>query len=150
MFFVVGGVIALVLLGAAGFYDSSWSHNSAAIDKLNEIYSTFKDLATKTHRRATKSQQHRGRHGSRKNRSASGSTGREIIFKPIAPIPNSSEVTSEAFAAALRRTIDQLQHDADAANVLLPPKYGFSFEAQRSLVKFAPGSLDHCRCSLAK
>jgi len=62
-------------------------------------------------------------------------------FQPMAAIPDSPEVTSEAFAAALRKTIDQLQREADAANVTLPPKYGFSFEAQRSLVKFAPGSL---------
>jgi len=62
-------------------------------------------------------------------------------FKPIAPIPAAMEVTSEEFAADLRRTIDQLQHEADAASVQLPPKYGFSFEAQRMIVKFAPGSL---------
>ena len=30
-----------------------------------------------------------------------------------------------------------LQHEADAASVALPPKYNFSFEAQRSLVKFS-------------
>ena len=48
-------------------------------------------------------------------------------FQPIAPIPNltNGPVTSELFAAALRRTIDQLQHEADAANVMVPPKYGF-------------------------
>jgi len=63
------------------------------------------------------------------------------FFKPIAPIPDSPEVTSEDYAAALRRMIDQLQHEAETASVLLPPKYGFSFEAQRSLVKFAPDSL---------
>jgi len=50
-------------------------------------------------------------------------------------------VTSEAFAAELRRTIDQLQHAAESGSVQLPPKYGFSFEAQRSIVRFAPGSL---------
>jgi hypothetical protein len=63
-------------------------------------------------------------------------------FKPIAAIPSSPEVTSEAYAAALRRTIDQLQRAADFASVQLPPKYGFSFEAQRSIVRFAPGSLE--------
>jgi hypothetical protein len=64
-------------------------------------------------------------------------------FQPMAPIPNTGNnaVSSEAFAAALRRTIDQLQHEAEVASVTLPPKYNFSFEAQRSLVKFAPGSL---------
>jgi hypothetical protein len=50
-------------------------------------------------------------------------------------------VTSESFAAALRRTINTLQHEAGSA-VGLPPEYGFSFEAQRSRVTFSPGSLD--------
>lgn len=63
-------------------------------------------------------------------------------FKPIAAIPNSPEVTSEAYAGALRRMIDQLQHEADTASVQLPPKYSFSFEAQRYIVRFQPGSLE--------
>src|ERR1017187_3342626 len=64
-------------------------------------------------------------------------------FQPIAPIPNTGNnaVSSEAFAGALRRTIDQLQHEADAASVTLPPQYNFSFKAQRDLVRFQPGSL---------
>jgi hypothetical protein len=64
-------------------------------------------------------------------------------FQPIAPIPNTgtNAVSSEAFAGALRRTIDQLQHEADAASVTLPPQYDFSFKAQRDLVRFQPGSL---------
>ena len=32
--------------------------------------------------------------------------------------------------------------EAADASVTLPPQYGFSFEAERTLVKFAPGSLD--------
>ena len=45
LFFVIGGILALGLLGAAGFYNyKGWSHNSAAFDKLNEIYSTLRDL----------------------------------------------------------------------------------------------------------
>jgi hypothetical protein len=64
-------------------------------------------------------------------------------FQPIAPIPNTGNnaVSSEAFAGALRRTIDQLQHEAEAASVTLPPQYNFSFKAQRDLVRFQPGSL---------
>ncbi|MEJ0089337.1 MAG: hypothetical protein WDM80_06275 [Limisphaerales bacterium] len=48
-------------------------------------------------------------------------------------------MTSELFAADLRRTIDLLQHEAEAVPVQLPPKYSFSFEAQRQIVKFAGG-----------
>jgi hypothetical protein len=63
-------------------------------------------------------------------------------FKPITPVPNppNGMVSSEGFAAALRRTIDQLQHEADTASVALPPQYNFSFKAQRDLVRFS-GSL---------
>jgi hypothetical protein len=46
------------------------------------------------------------------------------------------------FRAALHRTIDQLQREADAANVMLPPQEYFSFGAEFPLVNFAPGSLN--------
>jgi hypothetical protein len=142
LFFAIGGVIALLLLGAAAFYDfQGWSHNSAAKDKLNEIYGTLTELTgekpspgnAKIDNIKTAKEQEREIQDWIK--------GTGDYFKPIAPIPDTPEVTSEAFAAALRRMIDQLQHEADAASVQLPPKYGFSFEAQRSIVKFAPGSL---------
>jgi len=66
----------------------------------------------------------------------------EIYFKPIAAIPSGSPVQSEAYASGLRHTIDLLQHEASDASVSLPPKYDFSFTAERPLVKFAPGSLE--------
>ena len=144
LFFVIGGILALGLLGAAGFYNyRGWSHNSAAFDKLNEIYGTLRNLTGQ-----------KPSPGNEKvdNIAAAREQERQIqdwirqaagYFQPIAPIPNTGNnaVSSEAFAAALRRTIDQLQHEADAASVTLPPKYNFSFEAQRGLVRFAPGSL---------
>jgi hypothetical protein len=142
LFFTIGGAIALLLLGAAVFYDlQGWNHNTAAFDKLNEIYGTLKQLAdqkpspgdAKINNAQTAKDQERD------VRTWVDQSGK--YFQPIAPIPNSPEVTSEAFAAALRRAIDQLQHEADAASVQVPPKYSFSFEAQRSIVKFSPGSL---------
>jgi hypothetical protein len=142
LFFTIGGIIALLLLGAAAFYDyQSWSHNSAAFGRLNEIYSTLQELGNQ------KPAPGNARIDNIKTAKEQELEVRDWInqtgnyFKPIAPIPDSPEVSSEAFAAELRRTIDQLQHEAETASVLLPPKYGFSFEAQRSIVKFAPGSL---------
>ena len=143
LFFVVGGLVALLLLGAAGYYNyESWDHNSTAFAKLNEIYGTLQQLGDQ-----------KPSWGSTKvgNIKTAKEQEHEVLgwieqagqyFKPVPPIPNAPEVTSEAFAADLRRTIDQLQRDADAASVQLPPKYGFSFEAQRSIVKFASGSLN--------
>lgn len=142
LIFVIGGAVALGLLGAGGYYIyNDWNRNSVAADKLTEIYGTLKNLQqdkfaggngkidnTKT----AKEQQQQLRswiEGSRK------------YFQPIPPIP-AGNVTSEAYAGSLHRTIDALQHEADDAGVTLPPKYDFSFSAQRPLVKFAEGSLE--------
>lgn len=151
LFFAIGGVVALLLLGAAGFYDyKSWSHNTAAFDQLNGIYDTLTQLGNQKpapgnakidNIKAAKEQEAEVR----KWIDQAGN-----FFKPIPPIPNSTNVTSEAFAGALRRMIDQLQHEADTASVLLPPKYSFSFEAQRALVKFAPGSLQALAAQLGE
>jgi len=144
LFFVIGGILALGLLGAAGFYNyKGWSQNSVAFDKLNEIYGTLRNLM---------GQKPSPGNDKVDNIAAAREQERQIrdwirqaadYFQPIAPIPNTGNnaVSGEAFAAALRRTIDQLQREADTASVTLPPKYNFSFEAQRLLVKFAPGSL---------
>jgi hypothetical protein len=145
LFFAVAGVLALGLLGAAGFYGyKGWARNSAAFDKLNEIYQTLHELINQkpspgnakiNNTEAARDQEHQIREWIIQARKH---------FQPIAPIPKSDggPVSSELFAAALRRTIDQLQREADAANVLLPPQYNFSFAAERPLVKFASGSLD--------
>jgi hypothetical protein len=145
LFFVVGGILAIGLLGAAGFYNyKGWSHNTAAFNRLNEIYRTLADLTVIkkpspgndkiNNIEAAKQQESQLREWIRQT---------AVYFKPIAPIPNTgtNAVSSEAFAAALRRTIDQLQHQARDASVTLPPSYSFSFEAQRVLVKFDPNSL---------
>jgi hypothetical protein len=138
LFFVIGGGIALVLLGGAGFYIyQGWSNNSAASDKLNEIYSSLKQLADQKPGPGAN------------NTEIAKDQEKQILdwinsagnyFQPIPAIP-SGEVTSETFAAALRRTVAQLNKDAQSASVSLPPQYDFSFAAERPLMQFASGSL---------
>ena len=142
LLFAISGVVALLLLGAAGFYDyRGWSHNAAARDHLNETYSTLTELSTQKPSPGNAKIDNIQTAKEQQQEVLDWINGTGKYFKPIAPIPNSPDVTSEAFAAELRRTIDQLQREADAASVQLPPRYSFSFEAQRSIVKFAPGSL---------
>ena len=65
-------------------------------------------------------------------------------FKSVPPIPyttNVALITSAQFATTLQVTLDQLQRAAAVASVDVPQQYGFSFQAERSLTKFAPGSL---------
>jgi hypothetical protein len=145
LFFVIGGLLALGLLGAAGYYNyREWKRNAAAYDTLKQYYDTLRNLITTPkispgndkvdNIKAAKEQEGQIRDWIRQAADC---------FQPIAPIPApvNGNVTSEAFAAALRRTIDQLQHEAEAASVGLPPRYYFTFEAERPLVRFAPGSL---------
>jgi len=145
LLFVIGGVLALVLLGAAGIYDySSWRRNSVAFDKLNEVYNTLRTLTNQkpspgndriNNVETAKEQEAQLRDWINRSRH---------YFQPITPIPNPTNgpISNESFADALHRTIDQLRREAPNANVGLQPQYSFSFEAQSSRVKFAPGSLD--------
>jgi len=142
LFFVIGGVLALGLLGAAGYYDyTSWKRNTAALARLNEIYvkineiNTQKPSPTPENIESARQQEEQLRNWIRR-------AGND--FRPIAPIPNptNSPISNEMFADALHRTIDQLQRDAPNANVSILPQYSFTFEAQRSRVKFDPRSLN--------
>ena len=143
LFFVIGSVVALGLLAAAGVYIyQGLDRNTKADHDLGEIVGTLKNLA-----------QQKPSPGNEKINNSTIAKAQEqqlkawkksvgIYFQPITPIPTENPVQSETYAAELRRTVDQLQHQADDAAVALPPKYDFSFTAQRPLVKFAPDSLE--------
>jgi hypothetical protein len=151
LFFVIGGILALGLLGGSGFYIyQGWSHNSAASDKLNESYTTLENLADEKpgpgNDKVNNTETARDQEKQVRDWIASA----EAYFQPIPVIPTNSPVTSEAFAAALRRTVAQLQSEAESASVALPPKYDFSFAAQRQLMQFAPGSLEPLSAQLGE
>ena len=139
LFFVIGGILALGLLGAAGYYNyKGWSHNQQALKKLTEIQDTIRDLTT---RKPSPGNEKVDNIKAAKDQEAELLTWLQqarTYFKPILPIPDTgtNPVSSEAFARSLSRTIDLMQRDADAASVMLPPRYGFSFDAERPLVKF--------------
>ncbi len=153
LFFVIGGVLALGLLGAAGFYDfSSWRRNSAAFDKLNEVYSTLREL---TNQKPSPGNDHINNIEAARQQEArlrDWINGTRNYFRPIAPIPNltNGPISNPLFADALHRTVDQLQREAANAKVSVLPQYGFSFEAQLSRVRFAPGSLDSLAVQLGE
>ena len=145
LLFVIGVVVALGLLGAAGYYDySSWEHNQSEFAKLSGVFTKITDL-----------NKHKPQPGNKKtdNIAAAREQERQVrqwidqttnYFQPIAAIPKpvNGTLTSEQFAGALHRTISQLQGDAAAANVTLPPDFDFSFKAHMDRLTFAPGSLE--------
>lgn len=151
LFFVISAVAAAALLGGAGYYlYANWKANNEQLTKLNEAYQVLDRLSKQEpHPGDGKKVDNITRAKQQEQQLRSYMQNAAKHFGRIPEIPETKPVTSEAFAAALRRTVDQLQRDATNASVGLPGKntssglpYGFSFTAQQPLVKFAPGSLD--------
>jgi hypothetical protein len=145
LFFFIGTALAAGLLALAGVYGfGNWQRNGMALNALNEAYTTLETLNNENPSPGNDKVNNIQTAREQERQLRDWIQQAKQYFQPIPPIPNPTNgvVTSEAFAAALRRTIDQLQHEADSTSVTLPPQYGFSFEAERTLVKFAPGSLE--------
>jgi len=143
LYFLIGSLVALALIGFAGFYlYTKWTLNNEVREKLNAEYAELKRLSTENPHpgygkinniQIAKEQQQQLRDFLKKTREH---------FQRIAPIPDVAKVTSEEYSASLRRTIDQLQRAATNASVNLPQAYSFSFEAQKPRMTFAAGSLE--------
>src|SRR5215471_19694194 len=111
LYFLVSGVIAVGLLGFAGYYFySKWSLNKQSLDTLNAAYDDWKRISTKRPNpgndkvdniKAAKDQQAQVRLVIQKV---------ERYFTPIPPIPAPTEGADFAylFRIGLRRTIDEL------------------------------------------
>ena len=152
LYFLIGSLVALALMGLAGWYlYSKWDLNSTLLGQLNEQYETLKQLSKQDPHpgsgsvdniQAAKEQQKQRRAWIQK-------ACQHFQRIPPIPLPESGKVTEREFSDALNRTIDQLQRQATNANVTLPPKnsttgqtYSFSFEQQRPKLSFASGSLE--------
>lgn len=150
LFFALGAIIALGLLGLAGFYTyKSWSRNNDAKQKLNEIYGTLQSLAQKTLAPGNEEINNTAIAARQEQQLREWISGAQSYFKPV-PALASGINTSEAFVGLLQRTIDQLQREAKDAGVLLPPKYYFSFAAQKGNFDLATNSLEALAAQLAE
>jgi hypothetical protein len=152
LYFLIGSVVALILMGLAGWYlYSKWQLNNESLEKLNQQYNVLQTLNNQA--------PHPGS-GDIDNISAATKQQGELRdfikgtrkhFQPIQPIPPAPEkgkLTDQQFSTALSRAIDQMQRDATNASVTLqqlpPPqeKYSFSFETETHRMTFAAGSLE--------
>lgn len=141
LYFSIGGFIALLLLGAAGYYDyKSWSHNRQALDDLTQAYSDWNKYINQIPSPSDENIQ-ASQDQEQQLREWIGEAGKYFKVAPPIPNPPDGNITTEAFAGSLRRTIQNLQLEATNLNVGLPPDYSFSFAAERNLVMFSPGSL---------
>jgi hypothetical protein len=145
LFFAIGGVIALLLLGAAAFYTfKSWSLNSQRMEDLKGQYDQLAADYNSQPSPGNDTVDNIAAAQAQEQQLRAWIADAKTHFKAIQPIPNPPDgvITTEAFAGSLRRAIQDLQQEAVNENVELPPDFGFSFAAERNLVTFAPGSLN--------
>jgi hypothetical protein len=150
LYFLVGSLVAVALMGLAGWYlYSKWQLNNDILGGLDEQYAKLKRLYEQNPHpgsgkidniKIAKDQQQELRDYIRK-------TQPYFQLCPAIPQPESGKLTSQEFSSALSRTIDQMQRDAARASVVLPPSdsknnsYSFSFAAQKESLAYLPGSL---------
>jgi len=141
--FVIGGLVAVGLLGSGGYYIyQSWSQNGAARDSLNETYNDLDQLTRKTPSPGNDQINNIDIAVAQRKQLTDWMTSVTGLFQPIPPIPQGMTVADSAtFRTALAVTIKQMQEAAAAANVSLPPNYGFSFEAYRNQLNLPVASL---------
>jgi hypothetical protein len=143
LYFVVGSLVAVALMVLGGFY--LLSAISSESDITAEIAKQYGELD-----RLNKLNPHPGS-GLIDNVKAAKDQEQVIRafinkarpnFERVTAIPDSPKVGKEEFAAQLRNTIAQLTRAAGQGSVTLPRDYQFTFESQRRLMNFDPGSLD--------
>jgi hypothetical protein len=152
LFFVIGSLVALILMGLAGwFLYSKWSQNNDVLASLNSDYDQLKNLNSQN--------PHPGS-GSINNIKIAKEQREQLLeflkktrpfFDPIPRIPDLAKITDRDFSAALSQTIEQLRNEATNSSVTLPPdNYSFSFTSQKSKISFAAGSLDRVATQLGE
>ncbi len=150
LLFVIGGGVVLLLLGLAGWYlYAEWTLDSEKTTSLDAAYNELKRIADLPVNPGNDKVDNiaNAREYQGKVRSFIGAT--TSLFTPVSAIPPGTNVTAADFSGAFRYTITELTRNAAAASVTLQPKYDFSFDAQRPLVKFA-GSLDPLAAQLGE
>lgn len=137
LMFVIGAVVALALMGLAGFYlYSSMGKNAAAFEKLDAEYHELERLNRQSPHPGNEKTDNikAARQEQQEVRAFIGQTAK--VFKPIPRIPDATNINNAMLAGALRRTIDEMRKEAARGGVELATNYYFSFTAERDRIMF--------------
>ena len=144
LYFVIGGLVALGLMGYGGFVLwTAYSNEGASAEEIIKQYGVLDEL--------NKQNPHPGSTGKVDNvKAAKDQEGLLRVFIAKArglfvtppPIPSGEKVDDQKFSNQLLYTIAELNREAKAASVTLPENYAFTFASQRFLTQVDPGSIE--------
>jgi hypothetical protein len=148
LFFVIGGLVAVMLIVFAGvFFFSNWQKDKAVSEELNRQISELNRLYASDPHPGTEEVD---------NISAAKQDQQRVqgflkdAHKLFVPVPPYQKTDDRGFNNLLLNTIYELQTGASNAGVLLPPQYSFTFSAQRGKLTFAPGSIEPWTAQLSE
>jgi hypothetical protein len=141
LFLVVGGVVALALMGIAGYFlFAKIQQNQEVTDQLNAKTDELKSLVSRD--------PHPGTDKIDNIRAAKEETKKLEAFLagvkkyfPEVAYSSTNHLTTPEFRALLDTSIDDLQRGAERSGVEIPTNYWFTFAAQKSSMTFATNVL---------
>jgi len=133
---VVGGVVALGLLGFAIFF--LFTSTRAADEVTAQLSAKTAELKDLTTHDPYPNQENIEAARKEQKKLAEFLQGTRKFFVPVSSFTN---VDSAAFKDLLETTISHLENDAEKAGVNLPAKYDFTFAPQRKSLDFAADTL---------
>ena len=142
LLFVLGGVISLVLMLLSALYlMRGMDQNNQALNQLNEAYGKLSQLNSQNPHPGDDQTDNIAAARQQKEQVHAVIQRAAEVFKPVPAIPPGTNVSSAAFAGALRRTIDELQRDAARGGVQLQTNFFFSFTAIQNRIMFDQAGL---------
>src|SRR6516225_22810 len=122
LFFVIGSLVALILMGLAGwFLYSKWSLNNDVLGSLNGDYEELKRLNSQVPHPGSDSVNNIQMAKDQRTNLVAFLKQTSRYFEPCQRIPDLPKITDRDFSAALSETIEHLRNQATNASVTLPP-----------------------------
>src|SRR5215213_9358794 len=117
LYFLIGSLSALVLMGLAGWYlFSNYQRNNQMLEKLNEQYNTLNELNNQNPHPGNMPKGPDNIQAAREQqvqlRDFIGKTRKFYQRIPRIPATEGAKVSSQEFTTGLRSTLDRMQHDA--------------------------------------
>lgn len=144
LFLVAGGVVALALLGIAGFYlYTKIQQDHAITEELDGATKKLEDLAK------------RDPYPNQENIKSTKEEGKRLqgflgeVQKHFSAAPYPQQLNNMEFRTYLDNTRSKLLTDAQKAGVEVPTNYWFSFSAQKGTMSFSAASLQPLASQLA-
>ncbi|HEY5909736.1 MAG TPA: Amuc_1100 family pilus-like protein, partial [Verrucomicrobiae bacterium] len=145
LFFFIGSIVALVLMGLAGWSSyAKWQLNNKILADLKANFEELRGLTTRNPHPGDGKINNIQNAKDQQLQYSNYMARTRVYFEPIERLPSSEDapkLTDRDLTTALSKTIDQLQKQATVASVTVSSNYYFSFEALRGKVSFDPKGL---------